>query len=325
MRLLRRGTQSSSGSLIFFATDIHGSERCFRKFLNAGTFYGTDILIMGGDLTGKMLVPITPNGRGWNAEFGGRAYHFDGRDEVANFTTVVRDSGAYVLECEEDELAAYQDQDAIEQVIARVALESVRRWVELADERLADTGIQCFMSPGNDDMLGVEEAIAGSQTIVNPDGRLIQLADGRELIATGYSNITPWRTDRELEERELERLMVGLFDQIQDPASAIAVLHVPPAGSGLDMAPRLDDDLRIQTIGGEPEMVPVGSTAVRDVIERFQPLLALHGHIHESQGAIEIGRTMCVNPGSDYSDGVLRGALIRIEGDRVRAVQLVTG
>ena len=322
---LRRRARSSSGSLIFFATDIHGSERCFRKFLNAGTYYGADVLIMGGDLTGKMLVPITPNGSGWNAEFGGRAYHFDGRDEVAEFTSLVRDSGAYVLECEEDELAAYEDQAAIEAIIAKVAVESVRRWVELADERLAGTGIECLMSPGNDDMLGVEAAIAESHTVVNPDGRLVTLKDGRELIATGYSNITPWRTDRELAEDDLDRLLVDLFEQVQDPASAIAVLHVPPAGSGLDMAPRLDGELRVQTIGGEPEMVPVGSTAVRDVIERFQPLLALHGHIHESQGAIEIGRTMCVNPGSDYSDGVLKGALIRTEEDRVRAVQLVTG
>jgi uncharacterized protein len=322
---MRRRARSSSGSLIFFATDIHGSERCFRKFLNAGTFYEADVLIMGGDLTGKMLVPITPNGTGWNAEFGGRAYHFAGRDEVADFTKLVRDSGAYVLECEEDELAAYEDQDAIEEIIAKVAIESVHRWVALADERLAGTGIECLMSPGNDDMLGVEDAIAGSQTIVNPDGRLVRLKDGRELIATGFSNLTPWRTERELDEDELGRLMVGLFDQLEDPASAIAVLHVPPAGSGLDMAPRLDDDLRVQTIGGEPEMVPVGSSAVRDVIERFQPLLGLHGHIHESQGAIEIGRTMCVNPGSDYSDGVLKGALIRTDEDRVRAVQLVSG
>jgi Icc-related predicted phosphoesterase len=318
-----RGTDKSV--TIFFATDIHGSDRCFRKFLNAGKFYGAQVLIMGGDLTGKMLVPITPDGSGWRAEYGGRKLEFASRSAVDQFIKAVRDDGAYVYECEEDELRHYTEQHVIEELIAKVALESVREWVSLADERLAGTGIQCLMAPGNDDIKGVEAAIEGSQSIVNPDGRKLELIGGHELIATGYSNITPWHTDRELDEDKLEELMEGLFAQLERPHTAVACLHVPPYSSGLDSAPRLDDRLTVQYRGGEPDMIPVGSTAVRNVLERHQPLIGLHGHIHESQGRVSIGRTVCVNPGSDYSDGVLKGALVRLTQDRVHSIQFVRG
>lgn len=326
MRLLRsRGDER--GVTIFFATDIHGSDRCFRKFLNAGNFFEAQVLIMGGDLTGKMLVPITPNGAGWRADYAGRVLRFESRAEVEVFTKNLRDAGTYVYECSEEELHHYQEQEqpAIEELVGRVAVQSVREWVALADERLAGTGIQCFMAPGNDDMKGVEGAIAESESIVNPDGRRLEIHGGHELIATGYSNFTPWNTDRELSEEELEQLMEGLFARLSKPAAAIASLHVPPYNSGLDAAPRLDERLKVQTSAGEPEMMPVGSTAVRNVIERHQPLLALHGHIHESQGRLDLGRTACVNPGSEYTEGVLKGALIRLNRDRVRSVQFVRG
>jgi Icc-related predicted phosphoesterase len=320
------GSRNNGKALtIFFATDIHGSDRCFRKFLNAGKFYDAQVLIMGGDLTGKMLVPITPSGSSWFAEYGGRKVEMSSRSEVQEFTKAVRDDGAYVYECEEDELEHYREQQSIEDLIAKVAVGSVREWVTLADERLAGTGIQCFMAPGNDDMKGVEVAIEDSQSIVNPDGRRLELPGGHELIATGYSNTTPWHTDRELEEDELERLLDGLFAQLQRPENAVACLHVPPHDSGLDSAPRLDDRLTVQYRSGEPDMVPVGSLAVRHAIEKHQPLVGLHGHIHESQGRVSVGRTVCVNPGSEYSVGMLKGALVRLTQDHVKSVQFVRG
>jgi Icc-related predicted phosphoesterase len=321
---LRRKSQGDS-TLIFFATDIHGSEVCFRKFINAAAHFGAKVLIMGGDLTGKMLVPLVRNGSGRVADFGGRTYHLTTDAEIAAFSRSVRDSGAYVYACEEDELAHYEEQNAIEELIARVAVDSVREWVALAEDRLGGSDIQCLMAPGNDDMLGVDEALAESTVILNPDGKRIDLKSGHQLIATGYSNITPWRTDRELGEDELSTLLDGLFEKVDEPASAIACLHVPPYGSGLDLAPRLDANLRMQTIGGEPEMIPVGSTAVTESIEKHQPLLALHGHIHESHGRMNLGRTVCLNPGSTYSDGALKAALITLTKDSVRAVRFIDG
>jgi Icc-related predicted phosphoesterase len=321
----RRRRNDGESVTLFFATDIHGSERCFRKFLNAAAFYGADVLLMGGDLMGKMLVPITPAKTGWSADYGGRTLQFDTRAEVEGFRSMLRDSGAYPYECEEDELRHYADQGAIEELISRVALESLNEWVELADTRLAGSGVTCLMAPGNDDLEGVDAVLEASSAIINPDGRRIELDNGVELVATGWSNVTPWNTPRELPEDKLEELMEGLFAQLERPESAIASLHVPPYGSALDSAPRLDSDFRVQRAGGEPDMVPVGSSAVRTVIERHQPRLGLHGHIHESQGRIDIGRTLCVNPGSEYTDGVLRGAVIRIAPDRVVGMQFVRG
>lgn len=320
-----RSRRDDSTTTLFFATDIHGSERCFRKFLNAAKFYEADVLLMGGDLTGKMLVPITPNGSGWVADYGGRELHLQSRSEVDAFRKTLRDTGAYPYECDEEELRNYRDQNAIEELISRVAVEIVRDWMELADERLAGTEVECYMAPGNDDIKGLEEVIEASETVVNPDGRKLEIRGEHELIATGFSNITPWNTERELSEEELEILLENLFAQLERPESSVASLHVPPYNSGLDIAPRLDENLRVQTAGGDVDMIPVGSTAVRAVLERHQPLVALHGHVHESQGRLAIGRTACVNPGSEYTEGVLRGALIRLSPEQVKHVQFVRG
>ncbi len=324
MKLFRRVNVEDALTL-FFATDIHGSERCFRKFLNAASFYRASVLLMGGDLMGKMLVPITPEQSGWSADYGGRSTYFSSREEVTAFSAMLRETGAYPYECDEDELHSYQEQGAIEDLISRVALKCVQEWVELADTRLAGSGVTCLMVPGNDDLDGIDEILSSSSAIVNPDGRRVELPNGVELIATGWSNITPWNTPRELSEDDLEELMEGLFATLERPESAIASLHVPPFGSGLDNAPRLTDDLRIHKAGGEPEMVPVGSSAVRTVLERHQPLLGLHGHIHESHGKIALGPTVCVNPGSEYTEGVLRGAVIRIAPGRIVDMQFVRG
>src|ERR1700760_1547096 len=70
---------------------------------------------------------------------------------------------------------------------------------------------------------------------------------------------------------------------------------------------------------------PVGSTAVRKIIEHYQPLLAVHGHIHESGGERRIGDTLCINPGSEANHGILRGYLIDIGKKGVELAQRVEG
>ena len=312
-------------TVLFFATDIHGSDVCWRKFVNAGKFYHAQVLIMGGDLMGKMLVPITPAGSRWKADFSGRTHQFQTRAEVDGFAKNLADMGFYTYECPEDELELYSDAASREELIRTVALERVEAWMRFSDERLAGSGIECFAQPGNDDLEGIEVLIEASATVRNCDGKRVELECGHELVATGYSNITPWATPRELSEVDLTVLMDGFFAELEHPETAIASLHVPPYGSHLDDAPLLDDDLRVQTLGGEPEMVPVGSTAVRDVILRHQPLLGLHGHIHEGQGQIRLGRTLCVNPGSEYHEATLKGALIRLADGQVKNVQFIRG
>ena len=101
--------------------------------------------------------------------------------------------------------------------------------------------------------------------------------------------------------------------------------HCPPAETSLDQAPALTDDLRPIVFGGRVMTKPVGSTSMRAAIEQHQPLLGLHGHIHESRGAERLGRTLCVNPGSDYGEGILRGAIIEVVNGRVSSHKFVTG
>lgn len=106
-----------------------------------------------------------------------------------------------------------------------------------------------------------------------------------------------------MSEEDLERRIRAVADRLDRSRPAIFVLHSPPYRSTLDDAPQVRNDLTVVTDGGQVVMTPVGSTAVRRVIEEFQPLLALHGHIHESRGAVRIGRTLCINPGSAYGEG----------------------
>ena len=100
---------------------------------------------------------------------------------------------------------------------------------------------------------------------------------------------------------------------------------MPPYDSRLDRAVELDAELRPRHHGGQPVEIPVGSTAVRDVIDEFQPLLALHGHIHESRGEARLGRTLAINSGSEYNTGRLHGVVVEVGDDAVLSHQFVVG
>jgi len=90
-------------------------------------------------------------------------------------------------------------------------------------------------------------------------------------------------------------------------------IHTPPKDTPIDQAAKLDANLKPVVEGGQVVMIGVGSSSVRDLIMKYQPSLGLHGHVHEAAGAIRLGKTICINPGSEYSDGVLRGALITVD------------
>ena len=203
MRRLRRGGGARSTTKIFFATDIHGSDRCFRKFLNAGKFYGVDHLVLGGDITGKVLVPIIKRPGGYFCEYNDRVYTDISEAERADLEQIIRDNGQYPVVGEYDELAALTDEAVREDAFRPVVLQSIQRWVNMAEERLQGTGIRCFVTPGNDDYVEVEEALRGSEVVEFVEGKCVRLSDELEMVTTGYSNITPWRSPREMDEPEL--------------------------------------------------------------------------------------------------------------------------
>jgi uncharacterized protein len=326
VRRLFGKSRGPRGPRLFFATDIHGSDRCFRKFLNAAPLYKIDHLVLGGDITAKTLVPIVrrPDGT-YDCQFGEDDYRGLGVGETDELRRRIRGFGAYTVMVDEDELAALEDESHQARVFEQVVVQSIADWVVLAEERLRGTGVRCFMAPGNDDFLSIDAALTGSDVVEFAENRVLQLDDTHEMITTGYSNLTPWDTERELTEDELRARIDGMAAGVRDSANLIVVLHPPPFRSGIDDAPALDDEKRMTLTADGVRMAPVGSTAVREFIEATQPLLGLHGHVHEGRGAVSIGRTLCINPGSEYTTGTLNGALIEIGDGEVRSHQLISG
>jgi uncharacterized protein len=313
----RWGRSRRPSTKIFFATDIHGSDRCFRKFLNAGKFYDVDHLVLGGDITGKVLVPIVRRPAGYRCEYNDRVYTDMTEGERAELEAIIRDNGQYPVVGEYDELLALTDETAREDAFRPVVLASIERWVSMAEERLRGTGIRCFVTPGNDDYREVDDALKGSDVVEYVEGRCVQLDDTHQMVTTGYSNITPWKSPREMDEPELRSYIEGMVARADDPSRLVAVLHPPPYATELDQAPEIDEEFRVQMSGGSPKMTSVGSKAVREVIEASQPLLGLHGHVHESKAAQYVGRTLCINPGSEYTNGTLLCVIAVVGEDRV--------
>ncbi len=312
---------------IFFATDIHGSERCFRKFLNAASFYGCDVIVMGGDMTGKMLIPIVPLGGGrYRTTIFGRERTVSD-DDLPSLRRQIADAGYYAYDTTPDEIASLdQSQEAVDKLFWKVIGSTVERWLRLAEERLAGTDVVCLMAPGNDDPPFVDELLRTSSRVINPEGEVVELPGGFPMVSFGYSNVTPWDSPRELPEDQLLAMIEQEAAKLDSYDRAIFNLHVPPKNSGLDTAVLVDEELRPIVRSGSPVFAGVGSSAVRDAIEKHQPMLGLHGHIHESRGDAKLGRTVSLNPGSEYSEGVLRGVIVTLgHKNGLKGYQLVAG
>jgi uncharacterized protein len=310
---------------IFFATDIHGSEVCWRKFLNAGKFHKADVLIMGGDMTGKAMVPIVARDGGWELELQGQRHRLASEDELRAMEKRISDRGYYPVRLTPDEVDAWAaDPSLVDARFTSEMLANVERWMALGDERLAGSGIRCVVSPANDDMFEIDPIIAGAEHIELGEGNTIAL-DGFSLVSTGWANPTPWRTFRELPEEQLRERIDGLVAEVPDPRRAIFNFHAPPFGSNLDNAPQLDVDMNY--VSGGQAVGPVGSRAVRDAILAYGPPLSLHGHIHEGKGAVKLDRTLAINPGSSYEDGVLQAAVVDLDVKKgeVKRYLLVNG
>ncbi len=315
-----------SGFHLFFATDIHGSETCFRKFLNAGLAYKADVIIMGGDMTGKMLIPLVAESAGkFRFKWLGAAYSLV-ESELPEFEKQMRMSGCYPYRTTPEEIAEIEaEPPKLKQLFAKLMCASVVQWLALAEERLKKTGTQCFVTPGNDDVLEIDEAFNSSKFVINPEGQVVVVKDEYEMIASGFSNRTPWNSPREMEEDTLQAHIENMANKLNDAHKAIFNFHVPPFNSGLDTAPKIDKTLKPVTSIAGVEMTSVGSKAVEHAIKEYQPLLGLHGHVHESRAAIKIGKTLCVNPGSEYSEGILRGCLLWLDNGKVRDYMLTSG
>jgi Icc-related predicted phosphoesterase len=316
---------------IFFATDIHGSEVAFRKFINAGNFYEADVLILGGDVVGKMFIPIVKDGHAYRARLQGENHVLETETELAEFKRKVGILGFYWIELTPDEYAAMKDDPvAQDRAFVRVARQRLADWVNLAEERLKDTDWRCYVTGGNDDPWEILAALEenAQDHVVPCEGHTVRIDADHSMVSLGFSNETPWKTPREVSEDELANKIAEVIHGVSDFQKCIFNFHCPPKDSTLDTCPMLDtstDPPTIITEAGQPVLFGAGSTSVRAAISKFQPPLSLHGHIHESRGIIRIGKTVCINPGSEYGEGILHGVLINILEGKIEGYQLTSG
>lgn len=304
---------------IFYATDIHGSDRCFFKFINAGKVYKANAIVLGGDITGKMVIPIVEGENStFTTEFLGTKYVLKEGERLQDLEKRIRMVGYYPYRTTQAEMEGLnEDNVRVYRLFSRLMFESVSRWAAVAENRLKGTGIVCFMTPGNDDRLEIDEALKSSDYVVNPEGRVVNIDRYHEMISTGYANMTPWKCPRDVTEEELSQKIESMVKGVVDMRNCIFNFHCPPYDSSIDLAPELDQTLKPILVAGSVRMIPVGSKSVRQSIEKYQPLVGLHGHIHESRGETKIMRTLCVNPGSEYGEGILRGVIIDLEKEGI--------
>jgi Icc-related predicted phosphoesterase len=310
---------------LFFATDIHGSDICWSKFLNAGKFYEADVLILGGDMTGKAVVPVVHQGGDtYKTVLLEQEFVTTSEDERKDLMRRVRSRGYYPYVTTPDEISELEkDPERVGQIFDREVLKVVQQWMDLADKKLDGTSLKVYCSPGNDDMDEVDEIVRASRRVELVEGLVTPLDSHHEMVASGWSNRTPWDTHREEDENQLEVRYEAMMSRLKDPHNAVFNIHVPPYKSGLDEAPELDKDLR-PVLAGQA-LKPVGSTALRKVIEKYQPLVGLHGHIHEGRGSTRIGKTLCINPGSMYEQGTLLGAIVKLGKNKIENYVLTSG
>ncbi len=310
---------------VFFASDIHGSEICWRKFLNAAAFYKADVVVLGGDVTGKVMVPIIAHQGYWQVTVRGQEYRLETQQELDDIQRQIRNAGSYPALVSPDELQQLsQEEGAVDRRFTVEMTRSLDRWLDMADGKLRGGEVPCILNGGNDDIWEIDDIIEQSPCVSFAEGKVLDL-DGFPLVSMGWTNPTPWDTFREAPEPELAAKIEAVVSQVPDLERAIFNFHAPPYGTGLDEAPALDATLR--PVHGGAVMKAVGSTAVRDAIVKYQPMLSVHGHIHESRAVKRMGRTLAINPGSVYGDGVLQGALLDLNAKKGKVAKylLVNG
>jgi len=312
---------------IFFTTDLHGSDKCFNKFLNAATFYKADVLVLGGDITGKTITPIISQSDGsYKARFLGQEYTLHSQEQIKSLEQKIADTGSYAFCTDQDHVRELDaNPKALDDLFSRLMIERVQQWLAVAEKRLAKANVACYISPGNDDRFEIDAALNSSTYVINPEARVVDIDRYHEMVTLGFSNITPWKCPRDISDEELGIKIQDLATKVRNMERCVFNFHCPPFDTGLDIAPKLDRNFKPVTVAGQMVSEPVGSRSVRSAIERFQPCLGLHGHIHESKASFRLGKTLCLNPGSEYAEGILRGVIVKLNEKGVRGHLFVSG
>jgi Icc-related predicted phosphoesterase len=313
---------------IYVVSDIHASEKAWRKMLNAARMgmYKADVVLYAGDLTGKAMIPVVATDDGYEAEIAGRLERARNDRQLAAIEQRIANLGYYAFHTTPDEMDVLRaNPAALKERFLKEIRGRVDAWMALAAERMEGSGVPIYLIPGNDDPYEIDEVLARSQYCVNADGRVVDIPGDLQVLGSGKSNPTPWHTPREVPDDDFREELTKLSDDARDARRTIFLIHCPPHDSGLDTAPLLDANLRPTASAGDLLRGPVGSTGVREAIEEFRPLLGLHGHIHESGGETKVRDTLCLNPGSEAAFGILRGFLVDVGPDGIERAFRVEG
>jgi Icc-related predicted phosphoesterase len=308
------------------AADFHGSNAAFRKFMSAIKQHNAQHAIITGDLTGKAIVPIIRDGGRYTSWLFGNREVLETDAELDRFRQKVGDVGMYDHVCDAEEARALDaDADRLHALFVDKMNARLSEWLDLAGNYLAPLGVPLWVIPGNDDDRSVDPILDASEYARNVDHKVVELDEFHELVSLGDTSMTPWECPRDYPESHMVPTVKGLFEQVRNPEGAIVNMHCPPRDTAIDQAPSLNERLEIEFEGGQVVMASAGSAAIRSGLETLQPLLSLHGHIHEARGTTRIGRTLCLNPGSEYAEGIMKAAIINLEPTRVKGYLLISG
>ena len=323
----KKASCASDEVKMFFASDLHGSNVCFKKFVNSAQFYGANILLLGGDLTGKAVIPIAEQSDGTFLTFlHGETMTLNSLAELDEFVKRNGNMGFYPTVMSEGEYQVMKnDPDAQAVLFKRLVLERVREWADIAAQKLKGTDITLVAIPGNDDFHEIDEILTKAPHFDFHEMQVCEFKGGYQMLYCGGSTPTPWNTEREFTEAQYVARFAELIPQVRDMSKCIFNVHVPPMGTTLDACPKLDSNLRVVYEMGMPAQIHAGCQTLVDVIKQHQPMLGLHGHIHEGRAKINIGKTICINPGSVYPEGILQGAMITLRGGEVTTANLTQG
>jgi len=304
---------------------MHGSEGTWRKFLNASAMLKVNVAICGGDLTGKMIVPVVEGKDGKYTYYHLKKTYTVDSGGLENAFKDIRGIGYYPYLTNESQYEEMtKSPKKVDVVFHEVMLSTIKSWLDLIPQKVPSE-TRVVVCPGNDDRFPVDDIISNHKDVINGEGKVIEVDDSHEMVSCGWVNPSPWKTTREEEEDKLEERLESYISRLKNMETAIFNFHAPPYQTKLDEAPLLDKDLNPVIQGGSVVMVPVGSKAVKKMIEKYQPFLGLHGHIHEASGSMKIGRTCCVNPGSEYAEGIIRAFLIEFKGNQITKLQRIEG
>lgn len=301
----------SDKAIIWFFTDIHGSNTCFKKILKqVENKNRPNTIIIGADITGKQIIPLIESD---NDTFIIPLSGNEVKKREEERESIKKELGAvgyYPYECTEHEYKQLISSDLKqEEIFEKLAAARLEEWVKMADEKLY--GIEhckIIINAGNDDPFFVDQVLDKSKYLIHAEGKIIDLPGKIKLLSTGYSNGTPWDCPRDISEKELSKKIALMTDSITTAARFIFNFHCPPINTSLDLANNLDEKTLRKTHGRKH----VGSSATRTAIEHWQPIASFHGHIHEVHTKEYLGQTLCFNPGTDYTNGKLQGAFVKI-------------